>query len=73
MGAVGGNAPLRLSKIEAWYQMMRTAPRSATLGGCRLIAKGTDLTVIREFGRMNALRAHMVQPGKPPYGTAASS
>jgi tRNA(Ile)-lysidine synthase len=61
--AVGGGAALRLSKMEGWYQMMRTAPRSATLGGCRLIAKGADLTIIREIGRMDVMCADIIQPG----------
>ena len=60
----GGSALLRLSKIETYYQMMRTAPRSATLGGCRLIVKGADLTIIREIGRMDAASAHIVRPGE---------
>ena len=66
--AVGGGAALRLSKMEGWYQMMRTAPRSATLGGCRLIAKGAELTIIREIGRMDVrmdvMCADIIQPGE---------
>jgi tRNA(Ile)-lysidine synthase len=60
----GGTAPLRLSRIEAYYQMMRTAPRSATLGGCRLIVKGADLTIMREIGRMDMMCGSMIQPGE---------
>ncbi len=56
----GGSAPLRLSKIETCYQMMRTAPRSATLGGCRLIGKGADITIIREIGRIDVDAAHLL-------------
>lgn len=60
----GGGAPLRLSKIEACYQMLRRTPRSATLGGCRLIAKGANLTIIREIGRMDVTSGSIIQPGE---------
>ena len=60
----GGTAPLRLSKLEAYYQMMRMAPRSATLGGCRLIVKGAELTIMREIGRMDMTSGSMIRPGE---------
>jgi len=60
----GGSAPMRLSKIEAYCQMMRTAPRTATLGGCRVIAKGTSLTIVREIGRMERASESVIQPGE---------
>jgi tRNA(Ile)-lysidine synthase len=60
----GGGGPLRLSKIEAYYQMMRTAPRGATLGGCRLIANGATLTVVREIGRMEVTPGSVIRPGE---------
>ena len=62
--SVGGGGPLRLSKIEAYYQMMRATPRSATLGGCHLIAKDAELTIIREIGRMGVGCDSIIQPGE---------
>jgi tRNA(Ile)-lysidine synthase len=65
IAAVGGSSErLRLSKIEACYQMMLHTPRSATLGCCRLIAKNAELTIIREIGRMEAAGRCGVQPGE---------
>jgi tRNA(Ile)-lysidine synthase len=60
----GGNAPLRLSKLEAFYQRMRTVRRSATLGGCRLLARGPSLLVVREIGRIGASATSTIQPGE---------
>ena len=59
-----GGDPLRLSKIEAYYAMVRAAPRSATLGGCRLVPKGENLTVLREIGRMPAKAGVAIHPGE---------
>lgn len=62
--AVGGGRTVRLSKIEAYYQMMLVAPGNATLGGCRLIKKDEGLTIMHEIGRMGALSQTAMQPGQ---------
>lgn len=65
IAAVGGSSdPLRLWQIEGCYRTMRRAPRSATLGGCRLIAKNAELTIIREVGRMDTASGCDIQPGE---------
>lgn len=65
IAAVGGaGTPLRLSKIEAYYEMMRSAPRSATLAGCRLVASGAKLIVARDIGRMDAAAVSTILPGE---------
>jgi tRNA(Ile)-lysidine synthase len=65
IATVGGDssAPLRLSKLEACFETLRTARRGATLGGCRLLVKGSALLIIREIGRMDATAERPMLPG----------
>jgi tRNA(Ile)-lysidine synthase len=59
----GGEAPPRLSKLEAAYGTLRGAPARLTLGGCHFALRRGRLVVSREYGRLSRAQT-LLSPGQ---------
>jgi len=59
----GGEAPPRLSRLEAAYGTLHEAPASLTLGGCHFALRSGRLVVSREYGRLDRAES-LLSPGQ---------